>query len=174
MEALGTGSRAALIKGDFLAKRNETTPPSDQASQKSTTPASATGTVETGVVAFAEQLGRIVGTVQAKADGWLDPRILRDQLTRVRDGAADLLTHLGSETPAATTAPPAQTGGDAPQRSAATARPAKTVKARSGGRVDAPGKTHRKPPASPRGIKHSDQTIPKLKAAQARRRTRRG
>jgi hypothetical protein len=159
------------MKGDFLAKRNETTPP-DQASQKSASSGSAT--VETGVVAFAEQLGRIVGTVQAKADGWLDPRILRDQLTRARDGAADLLTHLGSDTPAASTEPPAQTAADTPRRSAAKARPAKTVKARSGGRVDAPGKAHRKPPASARGIKHSDQRIAKLKSAEAKRRTRRG
>jgi hypothetical protein len=38
--------------------------------------------------------------------------------------------------------------------------------------VDAPGKSHRKPPPSARGIKHSDEMIPKLKAAQTMRRRR--
>jgi len=46
---------------------------------------------------------------------------------------------------------------------------------RSGGAVDAPGKTHRKPAASARGAKHSDQTISKIKGAKTMRRgNRRG
>jgi hypothetical protein len=46
---------------------------------------------------------------------------------------------------------------------------------RSGGTVDAPGKTHRKPAASARGAKHSDQTVAKIKGAQTMRRgNRRG
>jgi hypothetical protein len=40
---------------------------------------------------------------------------------------------------------------------------------RSGGTVDAPGKTHRKPTASARGAKHSDQTVAKIKGAQTMR-----
>jgi hypothetical protein len=51
---------------------------------------------------------------------------------------------------------------------------ATAAKGRSGGKVDAPGKTHRKAPAALHGIKHSDETIPKLKAAQTMRRGRRG
>ena len=51
--------------------------------------------IEQQVVAFAEQLGRVVGTVQAKAEGWLDPRALTDQVARVRDSAASLLQQLG-------------------------------------------------------------------------------
>jgi hypothetical protein len=46
---------------------------------------------------------------------------------------------------------------------------------RSGGTVDAPGKTHRKPPASALGAKHSNQTISKIKGAKTMRRgNRRG
>ena len=45
--------------------------------------------IEQQVVAFAEQLGRIVGTVQARAEGWLDPGAPNDQMTRVRGGAVD-------------------------------------------------------------------------------------
>jgi hypothetical protein len=41
-----------------------------------------------------------------------------------------------------------------------------TSPSRSGGRVDAPGKKHRTPPASGRGVPHSDETIAKIKGAQ--------
>jgi hypothetical protein len=41
---------------------------------------------------------------------------------------------------------------------------------RSGGTVDAPGKTHRKRPPSTRGVKHSDQTISKITGAKTMRR----
>ena len=138
-----------------MAKRKDTTTPSGQATPRSAT--SATDTVEQRLVSFAEQLGRIAGTVQARADGWLDRQTLNDQLTRIRDGAADLLDHLGSGT-ASIAAAPAQ----------------KKKTGRSGGKVDAPGKTHRKPPPSARGTKHSDEMIPKGNAAQRMRHMRRG
>jgi hypothetical protein len=158
-----------------MVKRKDTTTTSDQATQSSA--ASATDTVEQRVVAFAEQLGRIVSTVQARADGWLDHQTLNDQLIRVRDGAADLLQRLDSGTASpSSTATLAQTTGNTPGRSvtATTARRATATTGRSGGKVDAPGKTHRKPPESTPGIKHSDEMIPKLKAAQTMRRRRRG
>jgi hypothetical protein len=96
--------------------------------------------MEQRVVAFAEQLGRIVGTVQAKTEGWMDRDALNKQIAGVRDSAAELLEQLkstvadatGSSDTAATTA------------SATTAAAAKTRR-RSGGVVDAPGKKHRKP-----------------------------
>src|ERR1700688_1283099 len=101
-----------------MAKRKDTTM-SDQAIQGSAT--SATDMVEQRLIAFAEQLGGIVGTVQAKADGWLDRRTLKDELARIRDGAADLLGHLGSDaasTPAGTTSAQKHTTGQTPRRSA--------------------------------------------------------
>jgi hypothetical protein len=150
------------MKGEFMVKRKDTTTPPGQATPRSATSAtSGTGTVEQRLVSFAEQLGRIAGTVQAKADGWLDRQTLNDQLTRIRDGAADLLDHLGSGTASIAAAP-------------AQKKAQKKKTGRSGGKVDAPGKTHRKPPPSARGTKHSDEMIPKGNAAQRMRHMRRG
>ena len=93
--------------------------------------------IEQRVVAFAEQLGRIAGTVQAKAEGWMDRDALSRQIESVRDGAADLLEQLAGRT-----AKVSKTAGGA----APNARPRAERKGRSGGVVDAPGKKHRKPP----------------------------
>ncbi|MEO5820033.1 MAG: hypothetical protein ABIT71_05970 [Vicinamibacteraceae bacterium] len=101
------------------------------------------GQTEQRIAAFAEQIGRIAGTLQAKTEGWLDRKTLNDQLASVRDGATALLGHLTA-------------GVEKGKRAAsAAAKPsAKTPPApgpgpsmrRSRGVVDAPGKTHRKPP----------------------------
>lgn len=45
---------------------------------------------------------------------------------------------------------------------------------RSGGKVDAPGKKHRKAPEATPGIPHSDQVIAKLATADRMRQARRG
>ena len=109
--------------------------------------------MEQRVVAFAEQLGRIAGTVQAKADGWMDREALKKQIASVRDGAADLLEQLANraakapmKTPEATAAPP--------------------TKGRSGGMVDAPGKRHRKPMPSDPDANIADSQAAKLRAAK--------
>jgi len=87
--------------------------------------------IEQRVVAFAEQLGRMVATIQAKAEGWMDRETLNRQIASVRDGAANLLEQLADATKATkTSAAVAARGGN---------------KGRSGGTVDAPGKRHRKP-----------------------------
>jgi hypothetical protein len=159
-----------------MAKRKDPTAPLGRGTPRSAT--SATDTVEQRVVAFAAQLGRIVGTVHAKAGGWLDRQTLNDELTRIRDGATDLLHHLESVTSSDPNAVPAprRTMGDTPERSATTttARRPSVYTGRSGGKVDAPGKRHRKPPPSARGTKHSDEMIPKMRAAQIMRRSGRG
>jgi hypothetical protein len=49
---------------------------------------------EQGLVAFAEQLGWIVGTIQGKAEGWLDSDVLTAQISKVRDSASTLLNQL--------------------------------------------------------------------------------
>lgn len=46
--------------------------------------------------------------------------------------------------------------------------------ARSGGKVDAPGKKHRKAPEQRRGVKHSDQAIAKVTSRKQTRPPRRG
>jgi len=162
-----------------MAKRGK----SGNGTKAGSTPRAAAGTasapdpMEQRVVAFAEQLGRIVGTVQAKTEGWMDRDTLSRQITSVRDGAADLLDQLTtrvtnvtgtagttgnttsmnepkSGTGARTPAPPkAKSGGAARTSSGAGAAGTAKAKGRSGGVVDAPGKKHRKPmPRDPRAM----------------------
>ena len=111
------------------------TPPADAANT--------TDAMEQRVVAFAEQLGRMVGTVQAKTEGWMDRDALNTQIASVRDSAAELLEQLK------TSVTSAAAGLTSAEQKAAPA-PRKS-KGRSGGVVDAPGKKHRKPtPKDPR------------------------
>jgi hypothetical protein len=130
-------------------------------------PAAGAGTgsaLEQQVIAFAEQLGRIVGTVQARTEGWLDPRVLNEQITRVRDGAASLLQQIGAQSDAETD------GGNSPGADRTAARSSNA--GRSGGVVDAPGKKHRKPmPDEPLRPTAADSgRVAKMKAVNANRR----
>jgi len=133
--------------------------------------------IEHRVVEFAEYMGRMVGTVQAKAEGWLDRDALNEQLTRIRDGASALLTHVAGESNApskADRAGQAKSAGSGRTKMAASERKMATAvdrgAGRSGGVVDAPRKRHRKPLPSARGIKHSDARIAKLKMNNETRR----
>src|SRR5436305_7706477 len=48
---------------------------------------------------FAEELGKLLGTAQAKAEGWLGQRTqITKTLSGIRDTATKLLTQLGEET----------------------------------------------------------------------------
>ena len=130
-----------------------------------TTSASGTGAqgLESGVVKLAEQLGWFVGTVQAKADGWLDSDSLKQQMTQIRDGAAQMLeqvnragaaagesaTKLASAAKAAMPSLPALPSmpGTASKKAAAAKRAAQDQKRQQSRKaVAAPGKKHRKPP----------------------------
>lgn len=131
-----------MAKRDNGVKRTNTDTTATKASDATTTDA-----IERRVVAFAEQLGRIVGTVQAKTEGWLDRDALSKQIASVRDGAADLLDQLA--------------GGvtKAPKKRPLSAASNSKSKGRSGGVVDAPGKKHRQPmPNDPRAIAAAAQT----------------
>ena len=119
--------------------------------------------VEERVIALAEQLGRFIGTVQRKADGWLDRKTLNDQVTRIRDEASSLLEQI------ADVASPADDRPAAEETTRKAARP----RGRSGGAVDAPGKKHRKRAPSARGAKHSDSRIAKIAGAKTMRRGQR-
>jgi hypothetical protein len=95
--------------------------------------------MEQRVIAFAEQLGRMVGTIQAKADGWLDGEALPRQIATIRDEATRLLDQLTGGAKKATK-----------KATVAAAAARRAGKGRSGGVVDAPGKKHRKQaPADP-------------------------
>jgi hypothetical protein len=128
-----------------MAKRksggnNKTTESTIPASDSSVT----TEAMEQRVIAFAEQLGRIYGTVQARAEGWMDRDALNKQIAGVRDSASELLAQLSGGVTSLTTS-----ATKAAVSSASTAK----SRGRSGGVVDAPGKKHRKPaPADPRAM----------------------
>jgi hypothetical protein len=50
-----------------------------------------------GIEGFAGDLGRLLGTAQAKAHGWIEQRhTIAKQLQQIRDAAAALLTELGA------------------------------------------------------------------------------
>ena len=136
-------------------RRNSTTAPSTS----SGTPRA--DVLEERLLAFAEHLGRIAGTVQAKTAGWLDGDALKKELARVRDGAADLLQQLTPDATAVAEKRP--TGRAAPRRS----------RARSGGIVDAPGKTHRPPMPTDPGANRADSQAAKMRAAKTMVKTHR-
>jgi hypothetical protein len=125
----------------------------------STAPTTSPGTprmdgLEERVLAFAEQLGQIAGTVQAKTAGWMEGDALKKELARVRDGAAALHQQLTADgSPVAENRP---TAGAAPRSS----------RARSGGMVDAPGKKHRPPMANDPGVNRADSQAAKMRAAK--------
>ena len=108
--------------------------------------------MEQQVLAFAEQLGRMAGTLQVKADGWIDRDALDKQVTSLRKGAAELLERFSA--------------GATKAKKKAAAPASKSTKGRSGGAVDAPGKKHRKPaPAGPAVRREASQAA-KLRAAK--------
>ena len=117
--------------------------------------------LEERLLAFAEQLGRIAGTVQAKTAGWMDGDPLKHELARVRDGAAELLQQLTADAPPVPQNKP--TAGAAPRRS----------RGRSGGIVDAPGKKHRPPLPTDPGADRADSQAAKMRAAKTMVKTRR-
>ena len=55
--------------------------------------------IEKRMLAIADQVGRIAGTVQAKAEGWLDSDALSAQLSGGRDSATELLDQIGASKP---------------------------------------------------------------------------
>ncbi len=52
--------------------------------------------LERRMLAFAEQLGQVVGAVHTTAEGWMDKGSLGAQLASVRDGATELLRQLAA------------------------------------------------------------------------------
>ena len=128
-----------------MAKRDSGTRQTTATTATPTGNSTASDAMEQRVVAFAEQLGRIVGTVQARAEGWMDRDALNQQIASVRDSAAELLDRLAEGVTSVTKT--------ARKAAAIPAAPKAASKGRSGSVVDAPGKKHRKPPPTdPRAI----------------------
>ena len=132
--------------------------PSATQRNSSTAPTTSHGTpsvdrLEERVLAFAAELGRIAGTVQAKTAGWMDRDTLKKEFAHVRDGAADLLQQLTADAPAVAENRP-------------TAPEAIRSRGRSGGIVDAPGKKHRPPLPTDPGANRADSQAGKMRAAK--------
>src|SRR5215471_5575765 len=103
--------RASVPAGGFMPRRDDRR--MNQAADA----------IEQQVVAFAEQLGRVVGTVQAKSEGWLDPKALADQVSRIRDGASLLLQELSAAAERTTRITGAAGAGRPLPRSSEASRP---------------------------------------------------
>lgn len=126
--------------------------------QRPTPPTATAEAIEDRVIAFAEQLGWLVGRTQATAEGWMDRDALARRLSSIRDGATQLLQQLA--------------GGDEPsaqKKRAATGR----KQARSGGVVDAPGKTHRKAPPRDPDARRARSQASKVRTALPKEKTKR-
>jgi len=124
--------------------------------------------------ALAEQLGRIAGNIEGTAEAWLTRQKLADQLTRVRDGANQMLEGLtaGAEQGRQVAASAARSvglkrGGGQVKKAKPAARAA-----RQADPAHAPGKRRRKPAPSMHGVKKSDERIPKMRTAAANRQRR--
>ena len=142
-----------------MAKRDSRT---RRANSETTASPSSTVTadpMEQRLVAFAEQLGRIVGTIHAKAEGWLERENVSKQIASVRDGAAQLLEQLAEATKATKTP--------------AAVAPRRGSKGRSGGVVDAPGKRHRKPTRNDLSATSAHSQADKLRTAKTMKKTNR-
>ena len=131
--------------------------------KKGPSEASPTSDLEQKIFAFADQVGSLVWTVQAKAEGWLDRKALSAAVGRIRDSAAELFDHVNRE--------------GTLQGNTAAKQTATPVTRPSRGPVDAPGKRHRKPLPQERIGKLMGEPVGKQmgqKSAKNRRRGGRG
>jgi hypothetical protein len=106
--------------------------------------------IEGQVIAIAEQLGRIAGAAQAKADGWVNRRSFQVQLEKIRERASQLLHRLSTN---------GSTSEDGQTR----------VRERSRAKVAAPGKKHRKAPEPSVGVEPSQELKARAIATRHRR-----
>jgi hypothetical protein len=149
MKDAPAGTRSIDI---HMAKRSSKAKTATRATTKTGT----TGTVEDRVLAFAEQLGWMAGTLEKKAEGWMDRETLHKQISAVRDGASSLLQQLAAG---------ATKGVRGAKKKAAPTPAPKRAAVRSGGAVDAPGKKHRKPAPANLGVGGAKAQAESLRAA---------
>ena len=126
-------------------------------------------------IALAEQLGRIAGTIEGTAESWVNREKLAEQLTRVRDGAAQMLEGLAAGAERTRKAATTVVRSVRPKAGSGKAKRAKAAPAAATRQPDpsrAPGKQRRKPSPTMKGVKKSDETIPKLRTATAARQRR--
>jgi hypothetical protein len=134
-----------------MAKRDSGTRTKTGGTAASPSDTSTAEATEQRVLAFAEQLGRVAGTLQAKAEHWMDREALSTQIASVRDGAANLLKQLA--------------GGAGTVSRKKPAAGVRRGTGRSGGVVDAPGKKHRKPMPNDPDASRADSQAAKMRTA---------
>jgi hypothetical protein len=120
-------------------------------------------------IRMAEELGRIAGTIEGTAESVLSRQELADQLTQLRDTASQMLEGL---TAGAARAGRSVTAGVRGRGGKKTAKRRRAVSTRQPDPSRAPGKRRRTPAPSMRGVKKSDERIPKLRTAAAVRQRR--
>jgi hypothetical protein len=126
-------------------------------------------------IALAEQLGRIAGNIEGTAESWMNRETLAEQLTRVRDGAAKMLEGLSAGADRSRKAAASAIRSVRPAASGAKSKGAKAAPAAATRPPDpsrAAGKRRRKPAPTMKGVKKSDESIPKLRTATAVRQRR--
>jgi hypothetical protein len=143
-----------------MANRDQETARTSDTPEKADASGVTADSIEQRVVAFAEHLGRIAGTVQARAEGWMDRETLSRQLVTVRDAAAELLEQLAG-------------GRTASKMKPQAAPPRGQNRGRSGGAVDAPGKKHRKPMPTDPGSNTVNSQASKMRTAKTMVKTNR-
>ena len=126
-------------------------------------------------IALAEQLGRIAGTIEGAAESWMNRDKLAEQLTRVRDGAAQMLEGLTAGADRSRKVAASALRSVRPRSGGAKtqgAKPARAAATREADPSRAPGKRRRKPAPTMKGVKKSDERIPKMRTATAARQRR--
>jgi hypothetical protein len=147
-----------------MAKRDTETRRSAAATTGKPTGSAAASAMEQRLLALAEQLGRVAGTIEVKTEGWANLDTVENQIAGLRKGATQLLEQLRG----------GAKGSKKKSAAKGSAGAAKSTRGRSGGAVDAPGKKHRKPAPSVKAAKTSTATA-KARAAKTMVRTpRRG
>jgi hypothetical protein len=119
--------------------------------------------IEQRVAAFAEQLGQMARSLQARAGGRMDRTSVKKQIAAVRSSATRLLEQVAAK---ATKAPA--------RKPVAAATRGGTIggnRGRSGGAVDAPGKRHRKQSPPDPNVNIANSQAVKTRAARTMAKT---
>ena len=122
---------------------------------------------EHGMVQLAEQLGRFLGNMQRKADGWMESEAFQQQVSQIRDGASQVLEQVNRARSAAgesavrlaNAAKERMPGVAARKAEAKKQQAAEAKRLQSRKKVAAPGKKHRKPPPQVKVDRHASEPV---------------
>lgn len=144
----------------MMAKKKAAAKQSAKATKKSEA-------VDPTVVVLAEQLGRFLGNMQRRADGWMESEAFQQQVSQIRDGASQVLEQVNRARSAAgksavrlaNAAKERMPGAAARKAQAEKKQAAEAKRLQSRKKVAAPGKKHRKPPPQVKVDRHASQRV---------------